>query len=107
MLLLLVAFELHKKLLPASSWSSLLKRAKGQPGCGLASSEQLSLLKRSRVISKPAPSAFLVTADAAKAMFGKRPELKDVLEAITQLPDASSRCISDRRPTMCSKFCKA
>ena len=90
-LVMLVAFELHQKLLPASSWSSLLKRARNLPGCGLASTEQLIMLKNKRVISKPAPSAFLVTADAAKVMFNKRPELKEILDTISLTPTATNR----------------
>ena len=90
-LVMLVAFELHQKLLPASSWSSLLKRARNLPGCGLASTEQLIMLKKKRVISKPAPSAFLITADAARVMFDKRPELKEIMDTITAKPVATDR----------------
>ena len=90
-LVMLVAFELHKKLMPSSSWSSLLKRARNLPGCGLASTEQLVMLKRKGVISKPAPSAFLVTADAAHVMFNKKPELKEILDTITTKPAAPDR----------------
>ena len=88
---MLVASELHHKLLPAPSCSTLLKRVRNMPGCGLASAEQLSMLKRKGVISNRALSAFLVTADAARVMFNTRPQLKEILDTITMTPPATDR----------------
>jgi hypothetical protein len=86
-LIMLVAYELHKKLYSHKSWSSLLKKLKILPGCGLASAEQLALIKRAHVVSARASSAQLITVAAAQTMFSGAPELKQALDAICCLPN--------------------
>ena len=89
LLILLVAVELHKKLVPATSYSSMLKRVKDYPNCGTSSPEQLALLKRKGVMLKGAASARLITAEAATHMLRPHAGLGQVLDAITAPPRAA------------------